>query len=243
MSEYMEKPAVSRMIGSPPGYVGYEEGGQLTERVRRKPYAVVLLDEVEKAHPDVFNVLLQILEDGRLTDGQGRVVDFKNTVIVMTSNAGAHTIKKQRSMGFGSSVSSEKNYEAMKDSIMDEVKRTFRPEFLNRVDELIVFHALNEENIREISALMLREVSRRIEEQGMHLSFDEEAVQVLAQAGYDTQYGARPLRRAIQRQVEDALSEEILSGRIKLGESVIISAKDGELTFRQEQKQPEPEPV
>ena len=233
MSEYMEKHSVSRMIGSPPGYVGYEEGGQLTERVRRKPYAVVLLDEVEKAHPDVFNVLLQILEDGRLTDGQGRVVDFKNTVIVMTSNAGAHTIKKQRSMGFGSSVSSEKDYEAMKDSIMDEVKRTFRPEFLNRLDELIVFHALNEENIREISALMLREVSRRIGEQGMELSFDDKAVAVLAQAGYDTQYGARPLRRAIQRQVEDALSEEILSGSIKLGDQVIISAEEGKLTFRQ----------
>jgi len=241
MSEYMEKHSVSRMIGSPPGYVGYEEGGQLTERVRRKPYAVVLLDEVEKAHPDVFNVLLQILEDGRLTDGQGRVVDFKNTVIVMTSNAGAHTIKKQRSMGFGSSVNSERNYEAMKDSIMDEVKLTFRPEFLNRVDELIVFHALNEDNIREISALMLREVSSRMEEQGMHLSFEPEAVALLAKAGYDTQYGARPLRRAIQRQVEDALSEEILSGRIRMGERVVISAKDDELTFRQEI--PECEPV
>ena len=239
MSEYMEKHSVSRMIGSPPGYVGYEEGGQLTERVRRKPYAVVLLDEVEKAHPDVFNVLLQILEDGRLTDGQGRVVDFKNTVIVMTSNAGAHTIKKQRSMGFGSSSThSEKDYEAMKDSIMDEVKRTFRPEFLNRVDELIVFHALDEANIREIAALMLREVSRRMEEQGMFFTFDDEAVAVLAQAGYDTQYGARPLRRAIQRQVEDALSEEILSGRIRIGEKVLISAQNGELTFRQVQPEP-----
>ncbi len=243
MSEYMEKHAVSRMIGSPPGYVGYEEGGQLTERVRRKPYAVVLLDEVEKAHPDVFNVLLQILEDGRLTDGQGRVVDFKNTVIVMTSNAGAHTIKKQRSMGFGSSVSSEKNYEAMKDSIMDEVKQTFRPEFLNRVDELIVFHSLNEENITEIAALMLREVSRRMEEQGMYLSFEPDAVSVLAKSGYDTQYGARPLRRAIQRQVEDALSEEILSGRIKMGERVIMSASEGELIFRQAELQPEPETI
>ncbi|MBQ2955638.1 MAG: ATP-dependent Clp protease ATP-binding subunit [Clostridia bacterium] len=240
MSEYMEKHSVSRMIGSPPGYVGYEEGGQLTERVRRKPYAVVLLDEVEKAHPDVFNVLLQILEDGRLTDGQGRVVDFKNTVIVMTSNAGAHTIKKQRSLGFGSASNSERNYENMKDSIMDEVKLTFRPEFLNRVDELIVFHALGEEHIREISALMLREVSRRMEEQGMHLSFEPEAIAVLAQAGYDTQYGARPLRRAIQRQVEDALSEEILSGRIRMGEKVIISAQDNELTFRQELAEPVP---
>ncbi len=238
MSEYMEKHAVSRMIGSPPGYVGHEEGGQLTERVRRKPYSVVLLDEVEKAHPDVFNILLQILEDGRLTDGQGRVVDFKNTVIVMTSNAGAHTIKKQRSMGFGSAANSERNYEAMKDSIMDEVKLIFRPEFLNRVDELIVFHALNEDNIREIAALMLREVSRRLSEQGMSLKFDAEAVAVLAQAGYDTQYGARPLRRAIQRQVEDALSEEILSGRVKMGEEIMISAQDGHLTFLQALPEP-----
>jgi len=238
MSEYMEKHSVSRMIGSPPGYVGYDEGGQLTERVRRKPYAVVLLDEVEKAHPDVFNVLLQILEDGRLTDGQGRVVDFKNTVIVMTSNAGAHTIKKQRSMGFGSTANSERTYEAMKDSIMDEVKLTFRPEFLNRVDELIVFHSLNEENINEIAGLMLREVSRRMEEQGMFLSFDKAAVAVLAKAGYDTQYGARPLRRAIQRQVEDALSEEILSGRIQMGEQVVISAEDDQLIFRQALPEP-----
>ena len=160
MSEYMEKHSVSRMIGSPPGYVGYEEGGQLTEKVRRKPYAVILFDEVEKAHPDVFNVLLQILEDGRLTDGQGRVVDFKNTVVVMTSNAGAHTIKKQRSMGFGSSASDEKSYEAMRENIMDEVKRLFRPEFLNRVDEIIVFHALEQEEIDRIAALMLSNVQK-----------------------------------------------------------------------------------
>ncbi len=239
MSEYMEKHSVSRMIGSPPGYVGYEEGGQLTERVRRKPYAVVLLDEVEKAHPDVFNVLLQILEDGRLTDGQGRVVDFKNTVIVMTSNAGAHTIKKQRSMGFGNSAQGERDYEAMKESIMDEVKLTFRPEFLNRVDELIVFHALDEEHINQIAALMLREISKRLEERGMTLKFKPEAIHTLAQAGYDPQYGARPLRRAIQRQVEDALSEEILSGRVHMGERVVISAENGELTFREEQPEPD----
>ncbi len=235
MSEYMEKHAVSRMIGSPPGYVGYEEGGQLTERVRRKPYSVVLLDEVEKAHPDVFNILLQILEDGRLTDGQGRVVDFKNTVIVMTSNAGAHTIKKQKVMGFGNAAASERNYEAMKESIMGEVKNIFRPEFLNRVDELIVFHALSEENISQIAGLMLREVSRRMAQQGMFLEFKTEAIAVLAQTGFDTQYGARPLRRAIQRQVEDALSEEILAGKIKIGETVSISAKDGQLTFHQDQ--------
>ena len=232
MSEYMEKHAVSRMIGSPPGYVGYEEGGQLTEKVRRKPYSVILLDEVEKAHPDVFNVLLQILEDGRLTDGQGRVVDFKNTVLVMTSNAGAHKLKKQRTMGFGSSAcQDEKSYEAMKDHIMDEVRETFRPEFLNRVDEIIVFHPLEEEHIRQIAALMLRQLGERLAERDMQLEFDESAVNLLAEAGYDLQYGARPLRRAIQRKVEDALSEEILSGHIRMGEPVRISARDGELTF------------
>ena len=232
MSEYMEKHAVSRMIGSPPGYVGYEEGGQLTEKVRRKPYSVILLDEVEKAHPDVFNVLLQILEDGRLTDGQGRVVDFKNTVLVMTSNAGAHKLKKQRTMGFGSSAcQDEKTYEAMKENIMDEVKETFRPEFLNRVDEIIVFHPLEQEHIRQIAALMLRQLGDRLAERGMKLEFDDSAVNLLAEAGYDLQYGARPLRRAIQRKVEDALSEEILSGRIRMGQPVFISAKDGELTF------------
>ena len=231
MSEYMEKHSVSRMIGSPPGYVGYEEGGQLTEKVRRKPYAVILFDEVEKAHPDVFNVLLQILEDGRLTDGQGRVVDFKNTVVVMTSNAGAHTIKKQRSMGFGSSASDEKSYEAMRENIMDEVKRIFRPEFLNRVDEIIVFHALEQEEIDRIAALMLSNVQKRLRERDIDLEVDDSALKLLSAAGYDLQYGARPLRRAIQRMVEDALSEEILDGKVKLGDRVSMSAQDGKLVF------------
>ena len=231
MSEYMEKHSVSRMIGSPPGYVGYEEGGQLTEKVRRKPYAVILFDEVEKAHPDVFNVLLQILEDGRLTDGQGRVVDFKNTVVVMTSNAGAHTIKKQRSMGFGSSASDEKSYEAMRENIMDEVKRIFRPEFLNRVDEIIVFHALEQEEIDRIAALMLSNVQKRLRERDIDLEVDDSAIKLLSAAGYDLQYGARPLRRAIQRMVEDALSEEILDGKVKLGDRVSMSAQDGKLVF------------
>ena len=231
MSEYMEKHSVSRMIGSPPGYVGYEEGGQLTEKVRRKPYAVILFDEVEKAHPDVFNVLLQILEDGRLTDGQGRVVDFKNTVVVMTSNAGAHTIKKQRSMGFGSSASDEKSYEAMRENIMDEVKRIFRPEFLNRVDEIIVFHALEQEEIDRIAALMLSGVQKRLRERDIDLEVDDSALKLLSAAGYDLQYGARPLRRAIQRMVEDALSEEILDGKVKLGDRVSMSAQDGKLVF------------
>ena len=219
------------MIGSPPGYVGHEEGGQLTEKVRRKPYAVILFDEVEKAHPDVFNVLLQILEDGRLTDGQGRVVDFKNTVVVMTSNAGAHTLKKQRSLGFGSSANDEKGYETMRENIMDEVKRIFRPEFLNRVDEIIVFHALEQDEIDRIAALMLANVQKRLRERDIDLEVDDSALKLLSAAGYDLQYGARPLRRAIQRMVEDALSEEILNGKIKLGDRVFMTAKDDQLVF------------
>ena len=231
MSEYMEKHSVSRMIGSPPGYVGHEEGGQLTEKVRRKPHAVILLDEVEKAHPDVFNILLQILEDGRLTDGQGRVVDFKNTVIVMTSNAGAHTLKKQRSMGFGGSEDSEKTYESMKENIMGEVKNIFRPEFLNRVDEIIVFHALEQPEIDAIARLLLRQVCARLQERGIDLDVDESALALISRAGYDIQYGARPLRRAIQRMVEDALSEEILLGKIRLGDHVRAAARDDKLVF------------
>ena len=242
MSEYMEKHSVSRMIGSPPGYVGYEEGGQLTEKVRRKPYAVILFDEVEKAHPDVFNVLLQILEDGRLTDGQGRVVDFKNTVVVMTSNAGAHTLKKQRSLGFGSSANDEKGYETMRENIMDEVKRIFRPEFLNRVDEIIVFHALEQDEIDRIAKLMLSNVQKRLRERDIDLEVDDSAIKLLSAAGYDLQYGARPLRRAIQRMVEDALSEEILDGKVKLGDRVSMSAQDGKLVFtplpREEAREP-----
>ena len=231
MSEYMEKHSVSRMIGSPPGYVGHEEGGQLTEKVRRKPYAVILLDEVEKAHPDVFNILLQILEDGRLTDGQGRVVDFKNTVIVMTSNAGAHTLRRQRSMGFGGAESSERTYEAMKENIMGEVKNIFRPEFLNRVDEIIVFHALEQAEIDAIARLLLKQVCARLAERGIELDVDESALSLISRAGYDIQYGARPLRRAIQRMVEDALSEEILLGKIRLGDRVRAAAEDDKLVF------------
>ncbi len=238
MSEYMEKHTVSRMIGSPPGYVGFDEGGQLTEKVRRRPYSVLLFDEVEKAHPDVFNVLLQILEDGRLTDGQGRVVDFKNTVIVMTSNAGAHAIKKQRTMGFGSAADTAKGYEAMKAGIMDEVRQVFRPEFINRVDEMIVFHELERADIERIAALMLGDVRKRLAEQGVQLDVEPEAVALLAGEGYDPLYGARPLRRAIQRLVEDALSDELLLGNIRLGGRVRMSVIDGRLTF--EQALPEP---
>ncbi|MBR1821539.1 MAG: ATP-dependent Clp protease ATP-binding subunit [Clostridia bacterium] len=231
MSEYMEKHSVSRMIGSPPGYVGHEEGGQLTEKVRRKPYAVILLDEVEKAHPDVFNILLQILEDGRLTDGQGRVVDFKNTVIVMTSNAGAHALKKQRSMGFGGAEDSARTYESMKENIMGEVKNIFRPEFLNRVDEIIVFHALEQPEIDAIARLLLKQVCARLAERGIELDVDDSALSLISGAGYDIQYGARPLRRAIQRMVEDALSEEILMGKIRLGDRVRVVAEGDRLAF------------
>ena len=231
MSEYMEKYSVSRMIGSPPGYVGYEEGGQLTEKVRRKPYCILLLDEVEKAHPDVFNILLQILEDGRLTDGQGRIVDFKNCVVVMTSNAGAHAIGRQRAVGFGSAFDDERSYEAMKESIMGEVKKIFRPEFINRVDEIIVFHSLEQEHIDTIAMLMMDNVARRLKERGIDLEITPEAARTVARAGYDLQYGARPLRRAIQRLVEDALSEEILTGEIQTGEKVRVLPDGDKLEF------------
>ena len=226
MSEYMEKHSISRLVGSPPGYVGFEEGGQLTQKVRNKPYSVVLFDEIEKAHPDVFNILLQILDDGRLTDSTGRVVNFKNTIIVMTSNAGASSITSKRSLGFGGSIETTRDYEAMKERVMEAVKDTFRPEFINRVDELIVFHALETDDIRQIAELMLQSVSKRLNERGMRLSYDEAVVQYLADEGYDPSYGARPLRRTIQRCVEDALSEEIIAGRIALGDAVELYMTD-----------------
>ncbi len=233
MSEYMEKHAVSRLIGSPPGYVGHEEGGQLTEAVRRKPYCVLLLDEVEKAHPDVFNILLQILEDGRLTDSTGRVVSFSNTIIVMTSNAGAHAISHGRALGFGAKERVDNaSYEAMKDAVMKAMKDVFRPEFINRVDETIVFHALTQEDITAIAALMLGEVSRRLGAMAIHLTWSEEAISALATQGYDPKYGARPLRRLIQRSVEDALSEELLAGRIATGDDVRLLYQDDKFTVQ-----------
>ncbi len=233
MSEYMEKHSVSRMIGSPPGYVGFEEGGQLTEKVRRKPYAVLLFDEMEKAHPDVFNLLLQLLEDGRLTDSKGRVVDFKNTIVVMTSNIGAATISAQRRVGFGSAASgAEEDYESMKSRVLEEVKRFIRSEFLNRLDEIIVFHALSEEEIVAIARLMLNAIAARLKERGITLTATDEAVRHLASVGFDPAYGARPLRRAIQRAVEDALSEEILTGEIHLGDAVEITMEGDEMRFR-----------
>jgi len=232
MSEYMERHTVSRLVGSPPGYVGYEEGGQLTEKIRRKPYSVVLLDEIEKAHPDVFNVLLQILDDGRLTDAKGRTVDFRNTIIIMTSNVGASTIKNQKILGFSADgKAKEKSYADMKDYIMEELKRTFRPEFLNRVDDLIVFHSLEEEHTRRIVDLMLGHIVRRLQERDIVLEVSDTARNHLAKEGFDQTYGARPLRRAIQRMIEDNLSEEILSGKIKIGSKVLADMQDNQLVF------------
>ncbi|MFZ5651283.1 MAG: ATP-dependent Clp protease ATP-binding subunit [Bacillota bacterium] len=232
MSEYMEKFAVSRLMGAPPGYVGYEEGGQLTESVRRKPYSVVLLDEIEKAHPDVFNVLLQVLEDGRLTDSKGRVVDFRNTVIIMTSNVGLSTIRREATMGFRAGDGREAGYEKMKTKITDELKRTFRPEFLNRIDETIVFHPLTREHIKEIVGLMVREVASRIKENDIHLEVTDGAKEFLAAEGFDENYGARPLRRAIQRQIEDRISEELLKGAVRQGDHVLIDREGDSLAIR-----------
>jgi ATP-dependent Clp protease ATP-binding subunit ClpC len=237
MSEYMEKHSTSRLVGAPPGYVGFEEGGQLTEKVRRKPYSVVLLDEIEKAHPDVFNILLQVLEDGRLTDSKGRTVDFRNTVIIMTSNVGAETIKKNTNLGFTTGgKATEKNYQDMKDRVMGELKRTFRPEFLNRIDELIVFHTLEEKHIAEITTLMARQLHKRLKEQDIDFVLTDEAKAYLAKEGYDPVFGARPLRRAIQRHIEDRLSEELLLGNIKKGDTVRIDFTDGQLKVEKDEQ-------
>jgi len=234
MSEYMEKHSVSRMVGAPPGYVGFDEGGQLTEAVRRKPYAVVLLDEVEKAHPDVFNILLQIMDDGRLTDSTGRMVDFKNTIIVMTSNAGAHTIGDRKTMGFGTeTMASAGNYLAMKDAVMREVKELFRPEFINRLDELIVFHALTREEIRAIAVLMLQQVGKRLQERKISLTWTEDVADCLAREGYDPKYGARPLRRLIQSTVEDDISEAIIAGTVSLTDQIHLAVVDGKVCVKQ----------
>ena len=233
MSEYMERHTVSRLVGSPPGYVGYDDGGQLTEKVRRKPYSVILLDEIEKAHQDVFNILLQIMEDGRLTDAKGRTVDFRNTVVVMTSNVGAHTIRKQKTLGFVSEDQMHTGeYQKMRDNILEELKRTFRPEFLNRIDETIVFHALEDVHLKEIVRLMLDSVAKRLAHKDIYLEVSDAAKDHLAKEGFDPAYGARPLRRVIQRVIEDNLSEEILAGRVKVGHRVQIDVKDGRLVFQ-----------
>jgi ATP-dependent Clp protease ATP-binding subunit ClpC len=230
MSEYMERHAVSRLVGAPPGYVGYEEGGQLTEAVRRHPYSVVLLDEIEKAHPEVFNILLQVLEEGRLTEAKGRTVDFRNTVIIMTSNVGAEVIKRQGTIGFRKETE-DSAYRDMKDRLMDEVKHTFRPEFINRVDEIIVFHELSEEHLAEIVGIMLKEVEQRIGQNGYHLMVTDAAKMVIAKEGFDPVFGARPLRRAIQHLVEDELAEQILAGKFPEGSHILVDAEDGHLTF------------
>ncbi|WP_240377852.1 ATP-dependent protease ATP-binding subunit ClpC [Bacillus piscicola] len=231
MSEYMEKHATSRLVGSPPGYVGYEEGGQLTEKVRRNPYSVVLLDEVEKAHPEVFNILLQVLEDGFLTDSKGRRVDFRNTAIIMTSNVGASLLRRSKSVGFATQ-NKEENFQDMRDKVMGELKNTFRPEFLNRVDEIIVFHSLEKEHIKEIVSLMAEELRKRLSEQGIDFELTSEAKDKITDEGFDPEYGARPLRRALQRQVEDRLSEELLRGNIQKGDTAVIDVKDGEYIVR-----------
>lgn len=228
MSEYMEKHTVSRLVGSPPGYVGYDEGGQLTEKVRRKPYSVVLFDEIEKAHPDVFNILLQILEDGILTDSQGRRVDFRNTIIIMTSNIGARQITERKQLGFGTAEDQAKNdYENIKGNVMGELKKAFRPEFLNRIDDIIVFHPLLPENIEKIASLMLETLKERLLQNQIKATFTDSTVSALAKEGFDTIYGARPLRRAIQSRLEDLFAEEILDGKISEGDSVTVDYIDG----------------
>lgn len=238
MSEYMEKHTVSKLIGAPPGYVGYEEGGQLTEKIRRKPYSVVLFDEIEKASPDIFNVMLQILDDGHITDGQGRKVDFKNTVIIMTSNAGAKNIISPKKLGFTADTSDEKDYSSMKDTVMAEVKRTFKPEFINRIDDIIVFHPLNEEDVKEIVKLMSNEIIDRVKENmEIELDFTDEAVSLIAKNGFDPAYGARPLRRELQSKVEDRFAEEYLKNAIKKGDRVTVDVKDNELVFDTHKKE------
>ena len=222
MSEFMEKHSVARLIGAPPGYVGYEEGGYLTEAVRRKPYSVVLLDEVEKSHPDVFNVLLQVLDDGRLTDGQGRTVDFRNTVIVMTSNLGSQRIQE---------LAGAQNYERMKSEVMEIVGQHFRPEFINRIDDVVVFHPLDTEHIRKIVDIQLEYLHRRLKDRDIALVLEPAARDRLAQAGFDPVYGARPLKRAIQHQIENPLAKEILAGKFAAGDTIRVGATGGEITF------------
>ena len=233
MSEYMEKHSVSKMIGSPPGYVGYEEGGQLSEKVRRNPYSVILFDEIEKAHPDVFNILLQVLDDGHITDAQGRKIDFKNTILIMTSNAGAENIIAPKRLGFASENDEKASYGFMKDKVMEEVRRLFKPEFLNRIDEIIVFHQLNKDHMKQIADIMLQSILKRTREQmDLTLQVEDPAKELLIEKGYDQKYGARPLRRTIQNMVEDQLAEEILDGRIKKGDHVLVSSDGKVLTFQ-----------
>ena len=237
MSEYMEKHSVSRMIGSPPGYVGYDEGGQLSEKVRRKPYSVILFDEVEKAHPDVFNILLQVLDDGHITDSQGRKIDFKNTILIMTSNAGAQNIISPKRLGFASASSEKEDYAFMKGRVMEEVKKQFKPEFLNRIDETIVFHQLNKDHMKDIAKILLKGILERTKEQmDLTLEVAQDATELLIDKGYDEKYGARPLKRTIQNLLEDKLAEEILEGKVRKGDKVLVEAQEGELVFKAEKE-------
>jgi ATP-dependent Clp protease ATP-binding subunit ClpC len=233
MSEFQERHTVSRLVGAPPGYVGYEEAGQLTEAVRRTPYAVLLLDEIEKAHPDVFNVLLQVLDDGRLTDGQGRTVDFKNTVVIMTSNLGSELIGRRR-LGFEGGSDSED----LQDRIMGRLRESFRPEFLNRIDEIIIFRQLDQAQLRQITSLLLEETTRRLHAQAITVDFTTEAVDWLAQRGFQPEFGARPLRRTIQREVDNKLSSMLLDGRLLPGKHVTVNAADDALTFQVTDRDP-----
>lgn len=230
MSEFMEKYSTSRLIGSPPGYVGYEEGGQLTEKVRTKPYSVILLDEVEKAHPDIFNILLQVLDDGYLTDAKGRKVDFRNTILIMTSNLGATQLREEKSVGFNA-VDQSKDQRAMEKRILEELKKAYRPEFLNRIDETVVFNSLDASEIYEIVKIMSRQIVARMAEQGIQLKITPSAIDVIGKAGFDPEYGARPIRRALQREIEDKLSEALISGQVQLGDAVTIGASKGNITL------------
>ena len=232
MSEYMEQHSVAKMIGSPPGYVGHEEGGQLSEQVRRHPYSVILFDEIEKAHPDVFNILLQVLDDGHITDSQGRKVDFRNTVIIMTSNAGAQAIIDPKRLGFGNKENQEEDYKRMKMNVMNEIKLVFRPEFLNRIDEILVFHPLGEPELKKITGMMCQEVVKRAKEQlDIHLTVRDSVKKLIMEKGTDKKYGARPLRRAVQSELEDSLAEAILAGEIKRGQEVVAGVSKKEIKF------------
>ena len=232
MSEYMEKHSVSKLIGSPPGYVGYEEGGQLSEKVRRNPYSVLLFDEIEKAHPDVFNILLQVLDDGHITDAQGRKIDFKETIIIMTSNAGAQSIVEPKRLGFGSTEDKDADYRKMKDSVMEEVRRLFKPEFLNRIDDIIVFHMLSKEEIKKIVGLLLKDFIKRCKNQmNIDVKVSDGVKELIAKEGFEPKYGARPLKRAIQNKIEDAMAEEILEGRIHAGDKLSVGLNKEKIRF------------
>ena len=232
MSEYMEKHSVSKLVGSPPGYVGYDEGGQLTEIIRRRPYSVILLDEIEKAHPDVFNILLQIFEDGHLTDSQGRRVDFKNTVIIMTSNLGAREIQKSTPMGFKRADNETLTYNEIKAKVTSELKKTFKPEFLNRIDEIIVFHKLTKQQVYKIIDLLMVRIEQQLELQGIMMELTKSAKELLIKKGYDPSMGARPMRRCIQSLIEDPISEKIISGEIKPNRKIIMSSENDEMKFK-----------